>query len=77
MKKQVKIGLMTIVGCVIFYGLVYLCFRQTHIEVWKNTGDSYVIFPKNAPVIYLILRPAAYADGLLTGMKFHIGPHQD
>lgn len=56
------------------YLVGYFAFRQTHIEVWQNDSRAYVIFPGSA--LYYLWRPLTYIDGALTGMQFHIGPHQ-
>ena len=52
----------------------YILFRQTHVEVWERDSQAYVIFPGSA--LYYLWRPLTYIDGALTGMQFHIGPHQ-
>jgi hypothetical protein len=56
----------------------YGVFRQTQTEVWANDSNSYVIFPDSVigRVAYYAWRPLAYLDGKLSGMRFHIGPHQ-
>jgi len=54
----------------------YIWFRQTHIEIWNKDNRPYVIFPKGNMAIYYIFRPLSYVDGKITGMGFHIGPHQ-
>ncbi len=55
----------------------YGAFRQSHIEVWAQDKAAYVIFPQGAPgtALYYLWRPVSYADGTMTGMRFHIGPH--
>lgn len=52
----------------------YLFVRNSYAEVWERDGATNVLFP-NAFVNYLY-RPASYLDAKLTGMRFHIGPHQ-
>jgi hypothetical protein len=59
---------------VVAYLAAYLWYRSTHAEVWARDGQRYVIFGSRAT--YYFYRPVAYADGALTGMSFHIGPHQ-
>ena len=54
----------------------YVWFRQTHIETWEQDKQGYVIFPANAGYLYYFFRPLTYVDSVLTGMKFHIGPHR-
>lgn len=58
------------------YLLSYVSFRYTHIEMWKRDRHKYVIFPQDKIYIYYFYRPLTYVDGLLTGMRFHIGPHR-
>jgi hypothetical protein len=55
----------------------YVAFRQTNQEVWPKDNQTYVIFPAGAVghALYYVWRPLSYADGALTGMRFHIGPH--
>ena len=72
MKKTVLIGLASLLIYLGSYGV----FRQTHVEVWEKNGKPYVIFPRDSVVIYYLFRPLTYVDGVLTGMGFHIGPHQ-
>jgi hypothetical protein len=61
---------------VVLYLVGYALFRQTHIQVWNKNGEPYVVFPKGNPVIYYFFRPLSYIDGAVTGMDFHIGPHE-
>jgi hypothetical protein len=66
-----------LLGLLLFaYFASYLWFRSTHTEVWQRDGQSYVIFPATASMLYLLWRPLTYVDGAATGMQFHIGPHQ-
>lgn len=60
----------------ILYASAYGWYRQTHIEVWEGDGKYYVIFPENELFFYYFFRPLSYVDGLVSGMAFHIGPHQ-
>lgn len=65
---------------IIFVMLVYLAgyavLRTTNAEVWDKDGETYVLFPKNPTAVYYAYRPLTYLDAALTGMRFHIGPHQ-
>ena len=61
------------IGVVLYLG-AYLWYRSTHTEIWARDGQRYVIFGSRAS--YYFYRPVAYADGALTGIGFHIGPHQ-
>jgi uncharacterized membrane protein YfcA len=60
----------------VIYVAAYVIFRQTRIEVWEKDKQAYVIFPEGAAWTYYLFRPLALADGKLTGMRFHIGPHR-
>lgn len=53
----------------------YVWFRQSRVEVWEKDGKAYVIFPADGKAAYYLYRPLTYLDGMLTGMRFHIGPH--
>ena len=78
MKKNVIKRLLLVSICVLLvYIGTYLYFRNTHIELWSKDGHSYVIFPSDNPFLYYYFRPLTYIDGLLTGMKFHKGSHQE
>jgi len=59
------------------YVLAYLVFRSSSVEVWPRDGQAYVIVPAEAPWLHYVFRPLMYADGALTGMRFHIGPHRE
>lgn len=61
----------------IAYTTSYVYLRGQYIERWKKDGRDYVIFPKSPIFIYYFYRPAALVDGALTGMRFHIGPHEE
>ena len=38
---------------------------------------AYVIFPPGyGGALYYLWRPLSYLDGVITGVRFHIGPHQ-
>jgi hypothetical protein len=52
----------------------YCAYRASNTEVWEVDGISYVIF--GSRLSYYVFRPLTYIDGGLTGMRFHIGPHQ-
>ena len=56
----------------------YLLFRHANVEVWVRDQYPYVIFPAGVgTVLYYVWRPLSYVDAKLTGMRFHIGPHQE
>ncbi|MCR9136413.1 MAG: hypothetical protein NXI27_10495 [Alphaproteobacteria bacterium] len=61
---------------VVIYLLGYLALRLLNAEVWETDGNTYVIFPREPIALYYIYRPMTYLDAALTGMRFHIGPHQ-
>jgi hypothetical protein len=75
--SKLKIGLLALLLTVVLYGSVYFWFRESHSEVRKKNGKEYVIFPTSAQALYWFFRPATYVDGFITGMNFHIGPHQE
>ncbi len=52
----------------------YLAVRWSYSEVWDRDGMTYVLFPSS--VVYYLYRPLMYIDSSVTGMRFHIGPHQ-
>jgi len=61
----------------LFYFVSYLIFRANHTEIWTQNNKTYVIFPKSKMWLYYLYRPATYVDGKLSGIGFHIGPHQE
>ena len=63
-------------GIALIYVLSYALFRVNHTEIWENDGQTYVIFPEKLVALYYCYRPIAYVDGAITGVGFHIGPHQ-
>jgi hypothetical protein len=66
----------TAIALGLVYVAAYISFRLTHTQVWERDGKPYVIFPKDAPIVYYVFRPLSYLDGTLTGMQFHLGPHR-
>jgi flagellar basal body-associated protein FliL len=76
MSKRLR-NLVLVVGVVVLaYVGTYLFFRVSHTQVWEKDGKAYVIFPKNAIVLWYFYRPMTYVDGAITGMRFHIGAHR-
>lgn len=73
---MIKKFALALVCCAVIWALSYALFRVTHTEVWEKDGHSYVIFPKDAIALYYFYRPISYVDGAITGIGFHIGPHQ-
>jgi hypothetical protein len=68
----------------VFFLLVFFCcilgygyMRQTNKQTWEKNGREYVIFPKDTLFLYYLYRPMAWIDGKITGMGFHIGPHEN
>jgi glucose-6-phosphate-specific signal transduction histidine kinase len=56
----------------------YLVFRSLSQEVWAKDNQVYVIFPTGSGLsLYYLWRPLMLMDAKLTGMNFHIGPHQE
>ena len=66
-----------ILAALIVYVIGYVWFRSTHEEVWERDGNTYVIFPVSLVALYYLWRPLAYLDTTLTGMRTHIGPHEN
>ena len=60
---------------VLLYVVGYSVFRITQVETWAEDGNAYVIFPEDSLAIYYLFRPLTHVDAFLTGMRFHIGPH--
>jgi len=58
------------------YFLSYFWIRQSRTEIWEKDGNAYVIFPDDKIYLYYFYRPVSYIDGMITGMKFHIGQHK-
>jgi len=76
-RKRILVGILAAaVACGLVYTAAYISFRLTHTQVWERDGKPYVIFPKDAPMVYYVFRPLSYVDAALTGMQFHIGPHR-
>jgi hypothetical protein len=71
-----RLGNLVLLVLAVYLGS-YVAFRQTNQEVWPKDNQAYVIFPAGAVghALYYVWRPLSYADGALTGMRFHIGPH--
>lgn len=71
--------LLLIVGIIVLDGYVtgYVLFRNANIQIWAKDNHTYVVFPKEERWLYYFLRPCTYVDAALTGMRFHIGPHQE
>jgi hypothetical protein len=62
----------------VVYAGSYGGFRQTNQGTWQKDGKAYVLFPSSTmgKALYYLWRPLSYADGALTGMRFHIGQHR-
>jgi hypothetical protein len=60
------------------YVLSYMGYRSTHMESREENGKdvTYVIFPTDQKWVYYFYRPMSYVDGRVSGIQFHIGPHQ-
>jgi glyoxylase-like metal-dependent hydrolase (beta-lactamase superfamily II) len=70
-----RIGTLAIV--LLAYFAAYVVLRARWAVRWDFEGRTYVLFPESAPWTYHAFRPVAYADGALTGMRFHMGPHRE
>jgi hypothetical protein len=68
-----------LLALILIYFGGYATFRATHAETWAKDNKVYVIFPDTSlgKMIYYAWRPLSYLDARLTGMNFHIGPHQE
>jgi hypothetical protein len=73
MKRNILVAIFILV---FIYISSYAIFRQTNIEIWEKDGQAYVIFPADKVYLYYLFRPVSYIDGIITGMRFHIGAHQ-
>ena len=65
-----------VLAAVALYVGAYLGYRVRHVETWVRDGHRYLIVPPGSTAVYYFFRPVMYVDGLFTGMRFHIGPHQ-
>jgi hypothetical protein len=61
---------------VTIYVATYVWLHASHVERWDRDGRDYVILP-NSTVVYYVYRPLTHIDAVLTGMRFHIGPHHE
>ena len=65
------------VGALLLYAGTYLVLRAAWSERWEHDGHWYVLFPKCAIGLYYALRPLSYLDQAVTGIRCHVGPHQE
>ena len=61
---------------IVLYLAGYIALRTVSSEVWEKDGRTYVIFPKDNPLLYTAYRPLSILDEKLTGMGTHIGPQE-
>lgn len=73
MKRNILIA---VIIMAFVYVLSYGIFRQSNVEIWEKDNNAYVIFPADKVYLYYFFRPISYLDGIITGMRFHIGAHQ-
>ena len=75
MKQAVSWTIVLLFGA---YLIGYLAFRGMHTEMVEadESSSAYVIFPKDNAWLYDFFRPMTYVDGAVTGIQFHIGPHE-
>lgn len=66
----------TLIAIVVLYVASYAVIRTTGQEVWERDGRTYVIFPAEPILLWYAYRPLTLLDARLTGMQFHIGPHE-
>jgi len=65
-----------IILCVVAYTGGYAALRLINVETLPQDGQQYVIFPEKPIALYYAYRPLSYLDAAVTGMRFHIGPHE-
>jgi hypothetical protein len=68
-----------LIALLVVYFAGYAVFRTVNAETWAKDNQVYVIFPASTlgKAAYYVWRPLSYLDARLTGMGFHIGPHQE
>jgi hypothetical protein len=76
MKKRAKYLIVILAVTLAAYVGSYAIFRSNHVEIWEEDNQAYVIFPEDNISLYYFYRPLTYADALITGVRFHIGPHR-
>ena len=62
---------------VVLYVTSYIVVRSRWTHTWDKDGKIYMHFPVSPSWVYLFYRPLSVADGKLSGMNFHIGPHPE
>jgi hypothetical protein len=75
--RSLRAFAISLIFALIAYTASYAYLRGQYVQRWKKDGHDYVIFPESAMILYYFYRPAAIVDGALTGMRFHIGPHEE
>lgn len=75
--RSLRAFAISMILALVAYAASYAYLRGQYVERWKKDGHDYVIFPESAMILYYFYRPAALVDGALTGMRFHIGPHEE
>ena len=75
--RSLRAFAISLIFALIAYTASYAHLRGQYVQRWKKDGHDYVIFPESAMILYYFYRPAAIVDGALTGMRFHIGPHEE
>ena len=76
MKSRFKKPVALLTAALLLYIATYFFFRQSRSMVLATEHQTYVMFPTRPLALYYFYRPLTYVDGMLTGMRFHIGPHQ-
>ncbi len=66
----------TFIVLILIYLGSYLFIRNSNVERWEKDQNDYVIYPQDKLYLYYLFRPLSYVDSKITGMRFHIGPHQ-
>ncbi len=72
MKALARFALVALV----LYVTSYMVLRSRWTRTWDRDGRNYMLFPESPLWIYHLYRPLCHVDGRLSGLGFHIGPHQ-
>jgi hypothetical protein len=75
MRRNRRIAFPLLVLAFLYVG-TYIAFRTSNQQRWERDGNVYVIFPRDNLAVYYLDRPLTYLDGVMTGMRFHFGPHR-
>lgn len=68
-----RVAIILAVFALVYLGS-YIFVRQTYVEVWERDSNAYLLFPNT--FLYYLYRPLSLVDAKVSGLRFHIGPHQ-